>query len=111
MTFQIFVHRLAREDLQEAYDRAARHAPSTADRWLDRFHRTLQTLSQNPDRCPMARESSKVNRELRELLFGRRPNVFRVIFSIRDDLVHVLRIRRAQRRFLTRGQIEDAWKD
>ncbi len=46
--------------------------------------------------------------ELREILFGRRPNVYRVIFLIDGDTVRVLRIRRAQRRPLTRKQFDEA---
>ncbi len=64
-----------------------------------------QLLGQRPDknseRCPLAREHRKVHVELREILFGRRPNVYRVIFLIDRDTVRVLRIRRARRRPLT----------
>jgi hypothetical protein len=68
----------------------------------------LQRLDTNPQRCPRAREQRKVDIELREILFGKTPNVFRVIFMIDADTVRVLRIRRAQRRPLTRKQIDDA---
>jgi plasmid stabilization system protein ParE len=89
---------------------AARKAPATAARWLDRFQTALQRLDTNPQRCPRAREQRKVDIELREILFGKTPNVFRVIFMIDADTVRVLRIRRAQRRPLTRKQIDDASK-
>jgi hypothetical protein len=48
---------------------------------------------------------------LRELHFGKRPNVFRVVFTIDGNTVRILRIRRAQRRWLTRRQTEDASGD
>ena len=34
-------------------------------------------------------------------MFGKRPNVFRVIYTIEADTVWILRIRRAQRRTLS----------
>ncbi len=80
----------------------------TAARWLDRFRAALRRLDTNPQRCPRAREHRKVPVELREILFGRRPNVYRVIFLIDGDTVRVLRIRRAQRRPLTRKQFDEA---
>jgi plasmid stabilization system protein ParE len=108
MSYRVLVQRLAVQDLDEAATWAARHAPMAAARWLERFHRALQTLDANPQRCPLAKENAKVDVELREFHFGRRPNVFRVIFTIDVDSVRILRIRRAQRRWLTRSQIEEA---
>ena len=108
MTYRVLLQRLARADLAESYNYAACRASLTADRWLDRFQGALGTLAHNPQRCPFARENGKVELELREFHFGKWPNVFRVIFTIDGYLVRILRIRRAQRRLLTRQQIEDA---
>ncbi|MBI3468669.1 MAG: type II toxin-antitoxin system RelE/ParE family toxin [Planctomycetes bacterium] len=108
MTFEVVIHRLARRDLSESYSYAAARAPQTATRWLERFEQALSALGQNPERCRLAFEKSKTDIELREFLFGRRPNVFRVVFVIDGHKVRILRILRAQRRFLTRRQIRDA---
>lgn len=108
MTYRVVIQRLALQDLHEAYRWAADRAPQAAARWLDRFQASLQTLDHNPGRCPFARENDKVDVELREFLFGKRPYVFRVIFVVDDETVRILRIRRAQRRFLTRAEVEEA---
>ena len=108
MTYEVRLQRLAAADLRRAYRRAARNAPLAALRWLDRFHRALATLEHNPQRCPLARESAKTQLELREFLFGRRPWVFRAVYIVDGQIVRVLRIRRGQRRFLTRRQIDEA---
>jgi plasmid stabilization system protein ParE len=108
MTYRVFLQRLAREDLAGSYGYVARRAPVTAGRWLDRFQRALGTLARNPQRCPFARENGKVELELREFHFGTRPNVFRVIYTIDGPLVRILRMRRAQRRLLSRRQIKQA---
>ncbi len=108
MRYRVLLQRLAVQDLDEAAAWAAQHAPTTAGRWLERFHCALQTLDTNPQRCALAKENAKVDVELREFHFGRRPNVFRVIFTIDGDTVRILRIFRAQRRWLTRSQIEEA---
>lgn len=108
MIRRIILQRLAVNDLDEAYHRAHMHAPTAATRWLNRFEASLTTLAENAERCPFAREHEKVDLEVREFLFGRKPSVYRVIFTIEGDLVRVLRILLAQRRFLTKQQISDA---
>ena len=109
MIYRVVVQPLAKADIESAYLWAAKHAPGTAARWFSRFEAALQTLDHNPERCPFAREHGRIEDiELREYLFGRRPNVFRVIFAVDEDTVRILRIRRAQRRFLTDDQLRTA---
>lgn len=107
MIYQVLVQPTAEEDLLAAYRRAAKAAPVSAGRWLDRFRDSLQSLATNPTRCPVARESQRVALELREFHFGRNPNVFRVLFTIDRDAVRVLRIRRAQRRTLSEKDLRE----
>lgn len=108
MTYRVRLHQHAVQDLDEAYRWSARSAPEAAARWLERFDAALATLAENPERCSKAPEDEQVHFEIRQLLFGRRPHVFRVLYTIDSDTVRVFRILRAQRRFLTRRQIEDA---
>lgn len=111
MTYEVVIHRPARNDLRAAYLYAARRAPLAARRWLDRFESALQSLTRFPERCPLAKENSKVDIELREFPFGRKPYVYRTVFTIDGTLVRVLRVRRAQRKFLTQSEIEKALDD
>jgi plasmid stabilization system protein ParE len=106
MKCRVIIQQLAENDLEEYYLWAARHAPETAARWLSRFHAELQTLDTNPQRCPLAPENGRISREIRQLSFGRRPNIYRAIFTIDGDTVRVLRIRRASRQFLTKRELE-----
>jgi plasmid stabilization system protein ParE len=108
MTYRVVLQRLAEQDLYGAYSWAAERAPHTAGRWLVRFQDSLGTLAHQPQRCPLARENGKVEVEIRQFLFGKRPSVFRVLFTIDGSTVRILRIRRAQRRFLSREEIERA---
>ncbi len=105
MIFQVRLQTAALQDLDAAYQYAASHAPAPAARWLGRFKAALKTLEHNPERCPLAPESLKSSRQLREFLFGKRPFVFRVIFTVDEDCVRILRICRAQRRPLTQDEL------
>lgn len=107
---QVRLQAAALDDLSEAYNYAARNAPEAAARWLTRFETALQSLTHNPQRCPLAIENPRSHRELREFHFGKRPFVFRVILTIdvAADVVWVLRIRRAQRRPLSSDDLGDS---
>ena len=54
MSHFVIVTQKAKDDLRHYYRVAAEHAPDTAARWLYRFEEALETLSENPTRCPPA---------------------------------------------------------
>ena len=108
MKYRVRLQPPAQHDLDESYSWAAKHAPQTAARWLARFEKALQSLADNPQRCGLAPEHKMIGRELCQLLFGRKPSVFRAVFIIDGETVRILRIRRAARRLLTRKELGDA---
>jgi toxin ParE1/3/4 len=108
MSYRLVLQSAARRDLEEYYYWAAKHAPETAAKWYKRFQESLRGLTKNPKRYALAPENGKVDFEIRQFLFGRKPNVYRVIFTVDLGIVRVLLIRRGQRRFLTRKQIEES---
>lgn len=97
--FEVVVYQDAIDDLMLSYTFVQKNAPNTVANWLERLQIHVKTLSRNPQRCPIARESKRVFLEVRELHFGRRPNVFRILFTIDQKTVRVLKIVRAQRRW------------
>ncbi len=68
-------------------------------------------VAHHPERCPLARQNGKLELEVREFHFGKRPHVFRVTFTVDGASVRILRIRRAQRRALTGRQLQRAWEE
>ena len=55
----------------------------------------MATLEQSPDRCPLADEAGDFGLDLRELLYGRRRGVYRILFTIDGQTVTIHRIRHA----------------
>ena len=59
----------------------------------------IASLSQMPKRCPFARENEHFSQELRQLLYGRGRNSYRVVFTILEgqdiSTVRILHIRHA----------------
>lgn len=95
MTYRVVVTGNAKENLREYYLHAAEKAPLQAALWLNRFEEALASLAANPERCAVAPEDAFVDPQIRQLLFGKRPSVFRALFTIVGDEVQILHVRRA----------------
>jgi plasmid stabilization system protein ParE len=61
--------------------------------WYAGLVKAIDTLSEAPNRCPKAPESATSRREIRHLLYGNKPHVYRILFTIKDDVVTVLHVR------------------
>jgi len=61
-------------------------------RWQLQLSRAVRELRDHPGRFAEARETEKFGLDLRELLFGNRPHLYRVLFKIDGNTVSVLRI-------------------
>jgi plasmid stabilization system protein ParE len=107
-TYDVVFTPTAVSDLQVAYAWAAKNAPTTASAWVQRLKIAIASLSNHPKRCPLASENHKVTLEIRQLTFGRRKGAFRIVFAIHEQEVRILRILRAQRRSLSRRELEQA---
>jgi len=54
---------------------------------LDRFETSLESLANDPQRCPLAPENNLVEDTIRQLFVGKRNRRFRALFTIREDTV------------------------
>jgi plasmid stabilization system protein ParE len=103
VSFTVVIARSARDEIADAVRWTAERSPDAAARWLDGLERTLDRLRELPTRCPLAPESKALGREVRQLLYGRRRNRYRILFAVRGDKVHVLHVRHGARDFLAPG--------
>jgi hypothetical protein len=49
----------------------------------------IESLQTFPQRCAYSTENDRFPFEVRQLLFGRKPNVYRVVFRIEGEGVHM----------------------
>lgn len=108
MSWRVVIHRRAQQDLDEYVAWLSTHAPLTTAAWFARLEAQILALAETGPECLRAAESRRTTLDLRESHFGKRPNVFRIVFYLEDQRVHVIRVRRAQRRLLTRQELDDA---
>ena len=81
-------------DTKHANPSVAEHAPYSAARWLNRFEEALQSLSENPARCGLAPENDLVDPPIHQFFHGKRSRRYRALFTIEDNRVVILHIRR-----------------
>jgi plasmid stabilization system protein ParE len=97
MTYGIIIEPTAEREIRSAVRWKVEHAsPTLAARWYDGRIQKIDTLRRNPSRCPLAAESDKFPEEIRELLYGRggkRVHKHRILFTVREDTVHILYVR------------------
>ena len=102
--FDVFLTPIADAELAATFHYIRRKAPLAARAWLSRIHNATQTLRTMPERCGRAAEADTTGRDVRELLIGRKPNKFRIVFTIHPGVVWVRHIVRANRRPIPPGR-------
>ena len=102
MTYEIEIQDSALEDLDLARRWISRRSPSRAESWLNGARAAIETLASFPRRCPLAPENDDFDGEVRQLLYGE----FRILFTVKDEVVHVLHVRHGARRSITPDEME-----
>ena len=94
MSYQVRFTRRALADVDASLAwLSSRSAP--AARWRAGLIGRVAALEQSPDRYPLADEAAELGIDLRELIYGRRRGVYRILFTIDGSTVHIHRVRHA----------------
>lgn len=70
-----------------------RQSTEAAHAWAVGLMEAINSLQTMPRRCPIARESDVFPFEIRQLRYGKKTQAYRILFTIRDDVVSILHIR------------------
>jgi plasmid stabilization system protein ParE len=101
MTYRIIIEPTAEREIRSAVRWKTENAsPTVAARWYNGLLKKIATLRTHPSRCPLAAENDKFPVEIRELLYGRRRNIFRIIYTIQNDTVFILYVHHGARQEL-----------
>lgn len=93
MAFRVETTPQAKHDTFEILDwLIAEHAGNTGLLWFERLEQAVLSLADMPRRCPVVPEQDLFPFEVRHLLYGKRPNVYRIVFTIQAQTVFVLHI-------------------
>ena len=93
MEFQVKLTANAKREIETAYLWLKQNNPVYADQWFRFLMNAITTLQDKPRRCALARENDDFPEEIRQFIFGKSKNKYRIIFTIRDDMVYVVYFR------------------
>jgi plasmid stabilization system protein ParE len=102
MAYHVDLTERAARNLRRIYRRLNAEDSARARDWFNGLERAVFSLDEHPARAPVIPEDDS----LRHLLYGRKPNVYRIIYAIDegDRVVTVLHIRHGARNaFIVRG--------
>lgn len=88
MAYLIKIMPRAERDLEGIYAAIDAESSEAALRWFRSLERAVFTLDENPRRCPVTPES----KDLRHLLYGNKPHVYRIIYRIVEPRKEVVNI-------------------
>ncbi|NER45166.1 MAG: type II toxin-antitoxin system RelE/ParE family toxin [Symploca sp. SIO1A3] len=79
-------------------------SPIRAIPWYSKLLQAIESLSQMPKRCPLARENKYFTKEIRQLLYGTGRNSYRILFTIVEEqevsIIQILHIRHSSQQTL-----------
>jgi plasmid stabilization system protein ParE len=102
MAFEVRTTPEAERDAIEILDWLMKnHAGDTGLRWFQRMDEAIDSLAELPHRCKFAEETKMFPFEVRELLYGRKPHVYRILFTIDGNTVYILHVRHGRRLMMT----------
>jgi len=98
MTFRVEMMPTAEEDADAILEwLILQGAGDTGLRWFSALQDAIASLGEFPQRCGLAPENSVFFVEVRQLLYGSPPHVYRVLFTIQGRTVYILHIRHGRR--------------
>lgn len=100
MKYRVEIAPEAVPEAEQDYLWIREHSPVSAAKWFNGLVEAVESLENQPTRCALAPENDAFEEEIRQLLYGKRGGVYRVLFSIAGGTVRVLHIRHGARRLL-----------
>ena len=96
MAYLVNITARAERDFAYLFDEINAQYSDAAVRWYQGLKAAVLSLEKSPNRCPVTPE----NANLRHLLYGRKPHIYRVIYRVveKRKQVDVLHIRHGARR-------------
>lgn len=90
MAYVVNLTARAERDLEHLHAQVHAESSEAARKWYRNLKEAILSLEEHPNRCPMTSE----NPTLRNLLYGDKPNVYRVIYQIaekrkEENVLHV----------------------
>lgn len=91
--YKVITQPEAEQNIKQAYYWVSNYSPRQARNWLEGIYKAILSLEQMPLRCSLAFENSFVEEEIRQLLYGKGKNTYRILFRVAEQNVYILHVR------------------
>lgn len=111
MVYRVDVSPQALRDARNIYEWISTTSETTADNWFRALLDARDSLSEMPNRCPIAPESRSFPIEVRQLLFKVGNRQWRIVFGVAvdeftaEDVVRIYRVRDSRQKKLNELEI------
>ncbi len=98
MKHRVEISSVAEAEADTAFLRLSQStSPAQASKWYSGLLKAIESLSLMPKRCALARENEHFSQEIRQLLYGRGRNLYRILFTLLEteeaSTVRILHVR------------------
>ncbi len=100
MQYQVIITPSAKADIFEINAWLLENYSEVAEKWLWGISQAVTSLSKFPERCPISPESEAFDIVVRQLIYGKKPYIYRILFSVRDEKIYILRVRSTKQQSL-----------
>jgi plasmid stabilization system protein ParE len=91
--YQIIIQPAAQKAIEETYLWLSNDSSRKARIWLEGLYKAILSIENMPSRCSIAFENNFFEQELRQFIYGKGRNAYRILFTIVDDSVQILFVR------------------
>jgi plasmid stabilization system protein ParE len=106
MAYRVEVTKSAEVQLEKLYLWLVERAPNQGSTWFNGLEHAILSLAQHPQRCRIAPERFDPDQPVRVLNHGRSPHVYRGFFTVDENVVRVVHIRRGARQRPASGELK-----
>lgn len=108
MAYKVDISVPALQDAETAFLWIRDFNSETAKSWYEGLLQAVVSLEESPHRCPTAPEGEMLGREIKQLIYGKRKQNYRIFFEIfeREKIVRIYRIRHTARNWLTKDDLD-----
>ena len=93
MEYRVEITREAEAEMLETFLwRSENLSVEAATQWYNNIMEELYSLAEMPRRCGHAPENENFEREIRQMLSGKRGSQYRILFTISGDTVYILHV-------------------